>query len=320
MRYPVRLSGTPIREIRRIVSVRVVQRKFSPTICTQSCQHHHHPRHIPSVKMASNLAEFFRERFIEATGKWNTDDKHNESLEEFSLLLMEPRLPLLYRLKANLAIAIGHDDWVVAEDFRHDAEKVYGQIRMLEDHPVGDERFPEIERELVAIRERLDTLAKDQITDDPGTEDEDEDEAQADTSDHVGDSHELSGDSQELQVISQEVPADSQELHAASQALHSSSQELPGGSQELLDAQESSQASKGGSSIFTSGDAHFNSEGTTASVPMRPHERTPDRLRSDPVGRLGELSARRKRLSPEKEDSPAFTGSPTKKKKDREAE
>jgi hypothetical protein len=179
-------------------------------------------RHVPSVKMASNLARFFRERFIEATGKWNTD-KHEESLEELSVLLMEPRLPLLFRLKANFLLAIGHDDWAPREEYRHDAERVYEQIRML-----GDERHPEIERELVTIRARLDTVAKDQITDDPGIEVE----AQADTSDPVGDSQ-LPGDSQELHAIAQDKPAEPQELPGDSQELHADSQELRADSQDL---------------------------------------------------------------------------------------
>jgi len=136
--------------------------------------------------MASNLAEFFRERFREATGKWNTD-KHEESLEELSVLLMEPRLPLLYRLKANFLLALGHDDWTIAEGYRHDADEVYGEIRLLGAQHV------EIERQLVGIRERLDTFARDQITDDPRTEVE----TQAETSGPVGASQQLTSDSQE---------------------------------------------------------------------------------------------------------------------------
>jgi hypothetical protein len=183
--------------------------------------------------MASNLTEFFRERFIEATGKWNNGEReHEESLEELSVLLMEPRLPLLYRLKANLALAIGQYDWYLAEDFRHDAEKVYGQIRMLRQHP------SEIERELIAIRERLDTLAEDQVIDDPRTEVEAQD---------VGNSQELPGDSQEPPRDSQEPYADADaDADADSQDLQSSSQELPGGSQELPAVQESSQLSEAG--------------------------------------------------------------------------
>jgi hypothetical protein len=178
--------------------------------------------------MASNLTEFFRERFIEATGKWNNGEReHEESLEELSVLLMEPRLPLLYRLKANLALAIGHYDWYLAEDFRHDAEKVYGQIRMLREQP------SEIERELIAIRERLDTLAEDQVIDNP------EAGTQSDGSDSVG-------VTQEPNVNSQELHTDSQESHADSQDLQSSSQELPGGSQKLPAVQESSQLSEAG--------------------------------------------------------------------------
>jgi hypothetical protein len=192
--------------------------------------------------MASNLTEFFRERFIEATGKWDTE-KHEESLEELSVLLMEePRLPLLYRLKANLLLAIGYDTWDISEDYRHDAENVYEQIRML-----PDKRLPEIERELSQLRERLDSLAEYQVTNDPGKE------VQSDISDPVSDSQERTGDSQELHAISQDVPSDPPELHAGSQESHadsqdlqSSSQELPGGSQELPAVQESLQLSEAG--------------------------------------------------------------------------
>jgi hypothetical protein len=89
---------------------------------------------------------------------------------------MELRLPLLYRLKANFLLALGHDDWTIAEGYRHDAERVYGEIRLMEAQHV------EIERQLVGIRERLDTFARDQITDDPRTEVE----TQAETSGPVG--------------------------------------------------------------------------------------------------------------------------------------
>lgn len=121
--------------------------------------------------METNLLPFFRERYKVAIDKYDTE-KHQEALAELSELLMDTHLPLLYRLKANMALAEGHEDWFLAEDYRLDAERVYAHIRTQLDCPVGDTSWPEQERELVALRERLDTLAQDQIIDDPSSQDD----------------------------------------------------------------------------------------------------------------------------------------------------
>lgn len=117
--------------------------------------------------MTDNLFRYFQERYRVAIGKWSTEktEQHAESLDELAELLMDPQLPVFYRLKVNMALADGHDDWYFAEEFRHEAERVYAQIRT---HcPVGDTRWPNQERHLVALRERLDALAEEQREDDP---------------------------------------------------------------------------------------------------------------------------------------------------------
>jgi hypothetical protein len=111
--------------------------------------------------MATNLARFFRERYKVAIDKWETE-QHEEALTELSDLLMDPQLPLLYRLKANMALAHSQEDWFHAEEHRTDAERVYDHIRTKLGRPEGDTRWPDQERELVAIREQLDILADEQ--------------------------------------------------------------------------------------------------------------------------------------------------------------
>lgn len=118
--------------------------------------------------MATNLASFFRERYKVAIDKWETD-RHEEALTELSDLLMEPQLPMLYRLKANMALAQSQEDWFHAEDHRTDAERVYEHIRTELGCPEGDTRWPCQERELVALREQLDALANEQSLNRPET-------------------------------------------------------------------------------------------------------------------------------------------------------
>lgn len=116
--------------------------------------------------MASNLTSFFRERYKVAINKWETD-RHEEALTELSDLLMEPQLPMLYRLKANMALAQSQEDWFHAEDHRRDAERVYEHIRTKLGCPEGDTRWPGQESELVALREELDALANEQLLNKP---------------------------------------------------------------------------------------------------------------------------------------------------------
>lgn len=111
--------------------------------------------------MASNLTSFFRERYKVAIDKWETD-RHEEALTELSDLLMDPQIPMLYRLKANMALAQSQEDWFHAEDYRTNAERVYEHIRTRLGCPEGDMRWPGQERELVALREQLDALADEQ--------------------------------------------------------------------------------------------------------------------------------------------------------------
>ncbi|KAM0718167.1 hypothetical protein Q7P37_006499 [Cladosporium fusiforme] len=105
-------------------------------------------------------------RYKVAIEKYETDH-HDQALEELFDLLMEVRLPLLIRLKANLALADGNaeKDWHLAEGYRKEAERVYESIRA--STPTGDTRWPAYENELVALRESLDTLAEDQLANQP---------------------------------------------------------------------------------------------------------------------------------------------------------
>ena len=79
---------------------------------------------------------------------------------------MDPNIPMLYRLKVKTALADGYDDdWHLAEAFRKEAEKMYSDIRATS--PVGDTRWPGQERELVNLRKSLDSLAQDQLANQP---------------------------------------------------------------------------------------------------------------------------------------------------------
>lgn len=123
-----------------------------------------------------NLFNYFRSRYKVAIDKYETD-LHDQALEELSDLLMEPRLPLLFRLKANLVLADGNADidWYSAESYRKDAEQVCDSIRA--SSPVGDTRWPAQENELVNLRESLDTLAEDLLACKPNNADSSQSDA-----------------------------------------------------------------------------------------------------------------------------------------------
>ena len=111
----------------------------------------------------SNLGRFFKERYIVAIAKYDTD-RHEESLTQLSELLMEEALPPVYRLKANAALADGVDNWFEAERYRLAAEDTYDGIsELVANHATGDEEG----RELATLREMLDSLAEEQRRDKP---------------------------------------------------------------------------------------------------------------------------------------------------------
>jgi hypothetical protein len=84
---------------------------------------------------------------------------------------MDPHIPMLYRLKVNMALADGYDDdWHLAEAFRKEAEEMYSDIRATS--PVGDTRWPAQERELVNPHKFLDSLAQDQLANRPQSEED----------------------------------------------------------------------------------------------------------------------------------------------------
>jgi hypothetical protein len=109
----------------------------------------------------NNSLKFFRERYVVAIEKYETR-LHDEALQELTDLLIDPQLPMLYRLKANIALADSstENSWHRAEAFRKEAESVYSDIRSR--CPVGDTRWPAQENELVNLRESLNSLAEEQ--------------------------------------------------------------------------------------------------------------------------------------------------------------
>lgn len=66
-------------------------------------------------------------------------DKHHTAMDELLDLLMEPQLPPVTRLNANVALADGTPDWFLAEH-RRNAERTYHFIRS--EIPVDDTRWP----------------------------------------------------------------------------------------------------------------------------------------------------------------------------------
>jgi hypothetical protein len=129
----------------------------------------HVPSCTESAMAPNNLLRFFHGRYMVAITNFGTD-RHDEALEELTALLLDPQLPMLYKLKANIALADGNaeNDWHTAEAFRREAELVYSDIRA--DCPVGDTRWPAQERELTNLRESLDSLAQEQLEARPAEE------------------------------------------------------------------------------------------------------------------------------------------------------
>jgi len=71
----------------------------------------------------------------------------------------EESLSPVYRLKANISLADGVDDWFLAERYRLAAEDTYNGIsELVAEFATGDEEG----RELAVLRETLDSLADDQ--------------------------------------------------------------------------------------------------------------------------------------------------------------
>lgn len=253
----------------------------------------------------SNLGRFFKERYIVAIAKYDTD-RHEESLTQLSELLMEEALPPVYRLKANAALADGVDDWYLAERYRLVAEDIYNGIsELVAEHATGDEEG----RELAVLREMLDSLAEEQVRDRPRQRQTTE---ASDT--------ETSIFSTSRAAESTTSPADA---HAAIAEAQGSQQEsLESDVQGRLNELTSqSQSSSGG----------FYPQGMFAQLPSRPIA-TPTRIN---VGHQMSTSSRRsQRTTPATPDSiskhfsaskaiprrrspdaAAFTGSPSKKKR-----
>ncbi|SMR64637.1 unnamed protein product [Zymoseptoria tritici ST99CH_3D1] len=83
------------------------------------------------------------------------------NLDEFfrlQSLLLDLRLPRLYRLRANFALADLHECEALAEEYRLGAERSYTELREL--LPVGNTIEPKLEPKLVLIRAGLDELAE----------------------------------------------------------------------------------------------------------------------------------------------------------------
>ena len=110
----------------------------------------------------SNLGRFFKERYIAAMAKYDTN-RHEEALTQLSELLMEESLSPVYRLKANVALADGVDDWFLAEQYRLAAEDTYhGISEVVANKMTDDEEGRELAAEHATSREMLDSLAEDQ--------------------------------------------------------------------------------------------------------------------------------------------------------------
>jgi hypothetical protein len=109
----------------------------------------------------SNLGRFLKERYILAMAKYDTN-RHEEALTQLSELLMEESLSPVYRLKANVALADGVDDWFLAEQYRLAAEDTYhGISEVIAENMTDDEEGRELAAEHATSREMLDSLAED---------------------------------------------------------------------------------------------------------------------------------------------------------------
>lgn len=99
--------------------------------------------------------------------KYDTN-RHEEALTQLSELLMEESLSPVYRLKANVALADGVDDWFLAEQYRLAAEYTYhGISEVVADNMTDDNEGRELAAELATSREVLDSLAEDQAREKP---------------------------------------------------------------------------------------------------------------------------------------------------------
>ncbi|KAK6435543.1 hypothetical protein LTR95_008263 [Oleoguttula sp. CCFEE 5521] len=107
-------------------------------------------------------------RYQKAMRGYNdTPEKHAESLQQLTELLIDPVLPRMYRLMANLALADGTENWDLAETFRKDAEEMWQEIkgRTPDEDPTGE--YDAQKEKLAETREALDSLAEDQLQSDP---------------------------------------------------------------------------------------------------------------------------------------------------------
>lgn len=120
--------------------------------------------------MSSNLSRFYRERYNAAIAKCNTEKHHQTALKELSDLLMEPQLPLVTHLKANVALTDCNEDWFIAVEYRLNPERTYDLIR--KEVPEGDTRWPEQENEIQELRKTLDALKQNQLADNPRNPDD----------------------------------------------------------------------------------------------------------------------------------------------------
>lgn len=114
----------------------------------------------------ANLKRFFGARMKAATDLSYTD-RHDESMNMLKELLWEPRLHLMYRIKANALLADGLDgSWNLREYYRTEAEDTYALFvsRLPDDYTGIDPRF---DAEFKALRNALDDMAAEQLEDKP---------------------------------------------------------------------------------------------------------------------------------------------------------
>lgn len=107
----------------------------------------------------SNLGRFFKERSLHSSDRQVRHRPACGGSHRALRVAHEESLSPVYRLKANISLADGVDDWFLAERYRLAAEDTYNGIsELVAEFATGDEEG----RELAVLRETLDSLADDQ--------------------------------------------------------------------------------------------------------------------------------------------------------------
>lgn len=252
----------------------------------------------------SNVSRFLRERYIVAIGKYETE-RHDEALTELLELLMDDALSPLYRLKANAALADGVDDWYLAEDYRKAAELAYSDII---ETVSNSGSLEDVRDELAMFREMLDSLADDQVLDDPRRP------ASPDVAQHSDLASETFTTSEAIQSSMESMDTPSAETRGARLA-HTSS--APQTSTEVTSQSQSSSEVLPTYGMFSQIPIRQNTTPTRTNASQqkgasssRSKPNTPETPNSVP--RYFSASKSSRQRSPDKEP---FTGSPSKKKR-----